>query len=164
MVVPPCYEYKITIKSVPPKPKQRKFSVINPLLDFSKSQISSIYALCLRNILEDHRDCSFDLQIPGRRYRTALAEGDDTDGNAFAWRATSKLAEHSPRGFRIDGWTLYKTKNPGTPNISSSKGTFEKRLVPHLVRGSSSLVLSRKIRKSKYSLNKSAIGGQQLKT
>jgi hypothetical protein len=57
-------------------------------------------------------------------------EDDDTDSNAFARQATSAVAEHSPRGFRIDGWTLYKTKNLRISNISSIKGTFERCLVP----------------------------------
>lgn len=123
--IPHCRQ-KPVFKSVPSKPKQRIFNVRNPLLDFSKSQMSPAYAVCLRNILEDHRGCEFDLRIPGRIYSTAGVV-EDTDSNAFAHQATVAVADHSSRGFRVPGWTLHESAYLGTPIVPSCKGASRRR-------------------------------------
>ncbi|KZM24351.1 uncharacterized protein EKO05_0005620 [Ascochyta rabiei] len=97
-------------------------------LDFTNSQISPVYARCLANAIETQRGfprATCDLRNPRPKSRSSMSE--NTDSNVFSQQTIFAAAEHSPRGFRVDGWILYEKKPHEPCNTLPRKGVFEKR-------------------------------------
>lgn len=59
-----------------------------------------------------------------------LSKNKGKDSNAFSRQASIAAAEHSPRGFRIEGWALFPKKRLRTCKRFAEKGTFDKRPFP----------------------------------
>ncbi|KAF9700040.1 hypothetical protein EKO04_001220 [Ascochyta lentis] len=109
----------------PPMCRQNKADDL--FLDLAKSQISPIYARCLANIVEKQTGYprgSCDLRSP--RPKMFFPREKGTDSNAFSRQAFFAAAEHSPRGFRVDGWVLYKKELHKPCNTTPCNGVFER--------------------------------------
>lgn len=120
---------KTVMLEMPTEP--RKIQAGSLVLDFTKSRISPTYAVCLANIIQKQKGRCFALRTPRRRHKPLIGEVKGTDSNASSRKGNFAAANYSPRGFRTEGWSLYKRDlNPLDPG--PGKGVLKRRSVPPL--------------------------------